>query len=121
MYERMPVQAIGIDRVLVAGGFLTDGATDPSTVYGEGFSVVRNGAGDYTVTLDSPVPKSTIAVLTDVGPKTIATELIANVDPDTMTAGTFQILISNLTGTNVDDAGSRVSFLAVVADSLVNS
>jgi hypothetical protein len=45
------VQALNRGVVLIAGR-VTQGASDPSVTDGLGFSVVKNGDGDYTVTLE---------------------------------------------------------------------
>lgn len=119
MYERMPVQAIGVDRVLIAGSFET-AAGDPTVVNGVGFSVTRSGIGVYVVALDEPNPFQILSIMTGVGSKTEANEMRASVDPDTVTTAGFTLRL-DVGGTPTDDAGSLVSFNCIVSDSLAST
>lgn len=107
-----PIKARGPARALVAGSFITVGSGNPSSLRGQGFTVTREAQGRYTVDYDDPVVAWDSVVVT-VAPETVATELVAIVDEDTIDTDSFEIRVSDLSGNLQDDAGSRVSFIAV--------
>ena len=82
------VQALNRGVVLIAGR-VTQGASDPSVTDGLGFSVAKNGAGDYTLTLEDKYVGLLHAGVTYVG---AADETFAQVTAhDVSSAKTVQV------------------------------
>lgn len=114
-----PLQGIvGPGRHLIAGSFITVGSGDPTSRKGNGFTVTRSGAGEYTLTLRDAA-QAIDSIILGIGPKTIATELVVTYDVDGVTTTVVPIKVANLSGTLADDAGSEVSFLIVTRDTSV--
>ena len=105
-------KARGPGRAILSGSFTTVGSGNPTAVKGRGFTVVRDGAGLYTVTYDDAV-RAFDAIITGIAVETPGTPLSTFVDQDTITSTAFQIEIVDTAtaGTPTDDAGSEVSWI----------
>ncbi len=105
------------------GQFVTNGASAPTLIEGQGFTVSAPATGLYTVTLtDGPVAGVYFANA-GLEPATAAAStsraMIASTAAIT-TAGTFQILTQSTAGTDADLAvGSSVNFLLIVRNTSI--
>lgn len=111
-----------IDQVIVAGSFITVSSGDPTVTLGKGFTVARDGAGDYTVTL-SETPGDIVAIFKDADLKTGTADYQLRTDIDDETSAAFSILLETAADINAgaysaaDDAGTRINFLVVIQNS----
>lgn len=114
----------GPNRAFVAGSFVTVSSSNPTVTDGKGFSVTRSGAGVYVVTLedtandiDCIIPAVALATETDVA--IINEDAGARANP----AFTLRLWVAPAPATPVfaaaDDAGSIVSFIAVLRNTNV--
>lgn len=120
-----PSKHVGPGRKVIAGAFVTVGSANPTVVTGRGFTVVRDGAGIYTVTLRQ-TPNAIDSIVASAAPKTLATAMLPQEDIDARTTSAFTLHLMSTAASDTadfavaDDAGSRVSFIVVVRDTNVS-
>lgn len=120
-----PLAMVGKGRVLISGGFVTTASGNPSTLYGQGYSVARTNTGRYTVTL-AETANAIEGIFCQGCPETPASAMIVVVDQDTIANPVFEIQIYTTAASQTsdfalaDDAGSVVYFLVVARNTNVD-
>jgi hypothetical protein len=108
------VETIGRQKKLVQGSFAPDTANPPTTLRGDGFSVVRTSQGLFTVTFDDSYPELESA---DASLQLAAAAArFIQIGAYNATAKTLQIRVTDATGAVQDvaaNANNRVNFCCV--------
>lgn len=107
------VQAVGLKRVIVAGGFTTVGSGNPTATTGVGATVTRAATGRYVVTLDE-TPNAIESVHVTVAPETPGSAAIVVIDQDTIDGDSFEVQLYTTADSSTtdfalaDDVGSVI-------------
>ncbi len=118
-----PLRATGNQEFVMSGSFAPQGAGAPITVFGTGFTVVRAGAGLFTVTLTEP----TVRIRAGVAglQMAAATDLIAHLCAVAVSSATptFQIrVMAAAVPTDIAAAAdNRVHFILHLSQDVVQA
>lgn len=121
LWGLFPLKIVGPTRVMIAGSFVTVDGSDPTTVYGNGFTVARTAEGIWTVTLDtgtSVVQFDSIVCFPFMETETLELAHCWGLQDDTDT-NSFVITLevnANTDGAATaadDDAGTVINFIAI--------
>lgn len=103
--------------VVVAGAFTTAGASAPSVIRGEGFTVSAPSTGTYTITLEhkaylKPIVTCSLSDATANANDTVRSS--AESAGSGATAASFNLITASSAGTDANLTGPVVSFIAVL-------
>ena len=116
---------VGQKRVTIAGSFTTVNGSDPTVTTGQGFTVARDGEGDWSITLSNEL-NAIDAVLLSVAPKTNTSASVVMEDVDARTATNISLTLEQTADSSstdfapADDPGSIISFLVYGRDTNVD-